>query len=29
MTGGKLYMAEDTKMPSGMMLMDAIRDDKF
>jgi hypothetical protein len=29
MTGGKLYMAEDTKMPNGMMLMDAIRDDKF
>jgi hypothetical protein len=29
MTGGKLYMAQDTKMPSGMMLMDAIRDDKF
>lgn len=29
MSGGKLYMAEDTKMPSGMMLMDAIRDDKF
>jgi len=29
MSGGKLYMANDTKMPSGMMLMDAIRDDKF
>ena len=29
MSGGKLYMAEDSKMPSGMMLMDAIRDDKF
>lgn len=29
MSGSKLYMADDTKMPSGMMLMDALRDDKF
>jgi hypothetical protein len=29
MSGGKLYIAQDTKMPRGMMLMDAVGDGKF
>ena len=29
MSGGKLYSVPNRKLPSGMMLMDAVRDNSF